>query len=75
MKGMRYAVIYETGEGPGVSAYAPDLPGCVATGKTLRECKKRMAEAIPFHIEGLKRHGLPVPKPTSLADYLEVEAA
>ena len=75
MEGMRYAVIYETAEGQGVSAYVPDLPGCIATGKTYDECRARMAEAIPFHIEGLKQRGLPVPRPTSLAENLDIEAA
>jgi predicted RNase H-like HicB family nuclease len=28
-------------------------------------------EAIRFHIEGLKADGLPVPQPTSIADYVE----
>jgi predicted RNase H-like HicB family nuclease len=69
---LRYAVIYETGPGGIYSAYAPDLPGCTATGKTLSETKKRMARAIAFHIRGLKRHGMAVPAPTTLADTVEV---
>ena len=51
---MEYVVIYETGESGGYSAYAPDLPGCVAAAKTLEACKRLMKEAIEFHIEGLK---------------------
>jgi hypothetical protein len=31
-----------------------------------------MAEAIPFHIDGLKRRGLPVPHPTSVADTVDI---
>ena len=34
------------------SAYAPDLPGCVATGETREEAQQNMREAIAFHIEG-----------------------
>jgi hypothetical protein len=30
-----------------------------------------MCEAIRFHIDGLKEDGLPVPHPTSLAEYVE----
>ena len=33
---MRYAMIIEPGE-RNYSAYLPDLPGCVATGKTIDE--------------------------------------
>ncbi len=38
---MRYAMIIEKGE-RNYSAYLPDLPGCIATGKTLEEVKQRM---------------------------------
>ena len=34
-------------------AYAPNLPGCIATGKTLKKVKKNMPEAIEMHIKGL----------------------
>ncbi len=37
------------------SAYSPDLPGCVATGKTPEEVERNMIEAIKMHIEGLKK--------------------
>ncbi|MDH7487181.1 MAG: type II toxin-antitoxin system HicB family antitoxin [Anaerolineae bacterium] len=43
------------------SAYAPDLPGCVATGKTVEEVKRHMHEAIEMHIRGLLEDSLPVP--------------
>ena len=36
---MKYAVIIEAGE-HNYSAYVPDLPGCIATGKTLDEVKQ-----------------------------------
>jgi len=35
---MRYAMIIEPGE-RNYSAYLPDLPGCVATGKTIDEAE------------------------------------
>ena len=53
------------------SAYLPDLPGCVATGKTIDELRKNMAEAIELHLQGMRDDGLPIPLPTSLADYVE----
>jgi predicted RNase H-like HicB family nuclease len=67
---MRYAIVIEKGEG-NFSAYVPDLPGCVATGATVPEVEQEMREAIRFHIEGLMADGLPVPQPTSIADYVE----
>jgi predicted RNase H-like HicB family nuclease len=69
---MRYAVIIEAGE-RNYSAYVPDLPGCIATGHTLDEVKRVMREAIAFHIEGLREEGLPVPPPTSLCEYVELQ--
>jgi predicted RNase H-like HicB family nuclease len=51
--------------GTAFSAFAPDLPGCVATGKDLKEAAQKMKEAMEFHIEGLRRASLPIPKPGS----------
>jgi len=67
---MRYAMIIEQGE-RNYSAYLPDLPGCIATGKTLDEVRQNMSEAVDLHLEGMREDGLPIPQPTSLADYVE----
>jgi predicted RNase H-like HicB family nuclease len=48
----------------------PDLPGCAA-GETVQAAEEEIRDAIRFHIEGLKADGLPVPPPTSIADYVE----
>jgi predicted RNA binding protein YcfA (HicA-like mRNA interferase family)/predicted RNase H-like HicB family nuclease len=53
---VKYFVIYEK-TATGFSAYAPDLPGCVATGSTMDEIKTTMREAIEFHLEGLHEDG------------------
>jgi predicted RNase H-like HicB family nuclease len=50
---MRYAVIIEQAEG-NFSAYVPDLPGCVTTGKSIVEIEQNIREAIEFHLEGLR---------------------
>jgi predicted RNase H-like HicB family nuclease len=63
-------MIIETGQ-QNYSAYLPDLPGCIATGKTIEEVRQRMREAIELHIAGMREDGLPIPEPTSLADYIE----
>ena len=69
---MKYAVIYETGPRGGYSAYAPDLPGCVAAARTLEETRELMEGAIEFHMEGMRLHGELVPEPSSVAEMLEV---
>lgn len=68
---MRYAVIIEKAGG-NYSAYVPDLPGCVATGKTIADVEAEIREAIRFHIDGLREEGLPVPDATTIA--AEVDA-
>jgi predicted RNase H-like HicB family nuclease len=67
----KYAVIYEP-TGTGFSAYAPDLPGCIATGRTLEETRARMSEAIHFHIQAMAEDGDRIPEPATVADMLEV---
>jgi predicted RNase H-like HicB family nuclease len=68
---MRYAVVIERA-GANFGAYVPDLPGCIATGDTLDEVKAEIREAIAFHIEGMLEDGLPIPSPTSSAEYVEI---
>ena len=67
---MRYAIVIEKADG-NYSAYVPDLPGCVATAATVKDAEREIRDAIRFHIDGLKQDGLPVPQPTSIADYVE----
>jgi predicted RNase H-like HicB family nuclease len=67
---MRYAVVIEKA-GANYSAYVPDLPGCVATGATVAETKKEIAEAIRFHVDGLREDRLPVPEARSRVEYVE----
>ena len=70
---MRSAIVIEKAEG-NYSAYVPDLPGCVATGSTVEETEQSLREAIELHLEGLREDGLPIPEPTSKADYVDTAA-
>jgi predicted RNase H-like HicB family nuclease len=63
----RYAIVIEGDDTTNYSAYAPDLPGCVATGPTIEDCETAMREAIAFHLEGLRAEGEPVPEPTAVS--------
>jgi predicted RNase H-like HicB family nuclease len=70
----RYLVLIET-DGNGRSAYAPDLPGCVAAGATREDVERELRDAIAFHIEGLQEAGEPIPEPSGLtATYVKVAA-
>ena len=66
----RYAVVIEKGA-TSYGAYVPDLPGCVAVAHTKQEVEKLIAEAIAFHIEGLRESGAVVPEPSSEVEYIE----
>ncbi len=70
---MKYLVVIEPAE-RNWSGYVPDLPGCIATGKTAELTKKRLATAIRMHLDGLEEDGTPAPKPVSLGEYVKVKA-
>jgi predicted RNase H-like HicB family nuclease len=70
---MRYAIVIEDAGG-NLSAYVPDLPGCIAVGATLEETETAIREAIEFHLEGLREDNLPIPNASSRVDYVEVAA-
>jgi predicted RNase H-like HicB family nuclease len=56
----KYLIIIEKTE-TGYSAYVPDLPGCIASGRTKEIVEKHIYDAIQFHIEGLKEMNAPIP--------------
>jgi len=65
----KYVIVIEKTQ-TGYSAYAPDLPGCITTGKTLEETKHNMGEAIDFHLDSMRRGGDPISPPTTaVAEY------
>ena len=68
---MKYAVVIEKTPN-NYAAYAPDLPGCVATADTRKEVIRLMREGITFHIEGLQEDGEPVPAPQATVAEVKV---
>jgi predicted RNase H-like HicB family nuclease len=58
----------------GFSAYSPDLPGCISTGRTREEVEQNMRETIAFHVDGLREEGQAVPEPGSYSAYIELSA-
>ena len=65
----KYLVIYER-EGRNYGAFVPDLPGCVATGKSLAVVRKRIREAIAIHVEDMTSRGLRLPVPAAESEYV-----
>lgn len=57
------------------SAYVPDVPGCVSTGKTVEEAKAHIKEALLSHLAEMKEDGEPILESQALGEYVEVEVA
>jgi predicted RNase H-like HicB family nuclease len=67
---MRYTIIER---GPGnFSAYAPDLPGCVAAADTEEETIALMREALALHIEDMLERGESIPPQSSFPREVEI---
>ena len=73
MSARRYAIIIERGP-TSFGAYSPDIPGCAVVGGSDPEVRRLIAEAIEFHLEGLRARGEPIPEPSSVVDYVDVAA-
>ncbi len=69
----RYLIVIEKAKG-NYSVYSPDLPGCVATGKTREQAERNMHEAVEMHIQGLIEDKLPIPKGVASAEYIAIPA-
>ena len=70
----KYAVVFEKAA-HNWAAYVPDLPGCVTTGRSLKQTRRLIAEAIEFHIEGMRLRSESIPEPTTVAEAVEIQAA
>ena len=64
---LTYAVVFERTPN-NYSAYVPDVPGCVSTGKTWDEMQAMIREALVFHIEAMLEDGEALPEPKMSID-------
>lgn len=72
MAAIYYPAVFERAA-DGVSAYFPDLPGCVSAGDTVEEAMVGAEDALALHLAGLAEEGEPVPPPSRL-DAVEPDA-
>ncbi len=63
MRKLQYLVRINKDPGSDWGASVPDLPGCVATGKTIDQALRRIERAVEIHIRGLREDGLTPPQP------------
>jgi len=68
---VQYLVVIEKGA-TCYGAYVPDLPGCVAIGKTEREVLRHIEEAIRLKLQTLRQAGVPIEEPVSSHRYIFV---
>ena len=69
-----YTVLVEGGGGS-FGAYLPDLPGCVAVGRSEAEVRRLIREAVGLHLAGMREDGDPIPPPTTTAFSLSITEA
>lgn len=67
MRKLRYLVRINKDPGSDWGASVPDLPGCVATGKTIDAALRRIQLAIALHLRGMRADGLRPPRPRQRA--------
>jgi predicted RNase H-like HicB family nuclease len=70
---MQYAAVIERSIS-GYGAYLPDLPGCVAVGKTREEVVSLIREAVDLHLQLMREQGDEIPEATSTVELVEVAA-
>lgn len=58
--------------GTNFAAYAPDVPGCIATGATVDEVTVTLREAIAEHFKILRDMGEEAPVPRSHAAVIQI---
>jgi|GEM_PF-269692 len=56
----QYPVVYEWA-GKNFSGYAPDIPGCITTAKTLPMMRRSLKGALEAHLQWLQEEGDPIP--------------
>ena len=67
MRKLQYLVRINKDPDSDWGASVPDLPGCVATGKTIDQALRRIEGAIALHIRGMVQDGLAPPQPKQRA--------
>lgn len=63
MRKVQYLVRVSKDPASDWGASVPDLPGCVATGRTIDSALRRIERAIVLHLRGMREDGLKIPAP------------
>ncbi len=60
----QFPVIYEWA-GKNFSGFAPDVPGCAATGRTLAKMRLELKGALEAHLQWMSKDGDKLPEPSA----------
>lgn len=71
---LRYRVLIR-GTATGYSVDVPDVPGCVATAKTVKGARRLIAEALTLHLELMQQAGEAVPVPRRSIEFAVDESS
>ena len=63
----RYTIIVEKAQDT-YSAYVPDLPACITTGKMVDEVMENMEEALSLYLDTMKELGISILEPSVQVD-------
>lgn len=63
---MRYVALIHKDPDTCYGASFPDFPGCIAAGDTIEETLRNAAEALAFHVAGLREDGDAIPAPRGM---------
>lgn len=63
VRSVQYLVRIERDRESDWGASVPDLPGCVATGRTIDAVLRRIERAIALHLKGIRADGRTPPRP------------
>ncbi len=69
-----YTILIEHGA-HNLSAFIPDLPGCVATGRTEEEVVRNLREAATDHLALMIEDGDSIPEPTVTPSTITIPVA
>lgn len=65
---MRYLVMIRRTP-TGYSADVPDLPGCIAAGKTVERTRRQITAALELHLDSMRESGEPIPSPSPRIEF------
>lgn len=57
---MKFKIRIEIDEDGWYVVTVPSLPGCISQGRTEKEAKKNIKEAIKLHLSSLAEEGIPI---------------